>query len=803
MESDKSSTRALELFNHILQNPLEVHATKTAAADTWLEMHRIQKEGLRLQKQALEELQAVVKMQRQTLDKVVSQMQELPKLQHEFQEMRAAMQLLTKHPSMREQREKSVMSSHELEEYAPATGGIHTASTLPDIVPDASKGKEGQPVATYSTHAMNTGEHHMIVAFENSVWDCGMFLGVGPMGCAGSLHMTGVFILNLAMQFIYTSIVAEAFTESSFNQSMVEAFLKFRYNVAHDWFYMDHLRGNSLAARICNGDQSVVMAAAQVESLAIINSYLPDYEEAVFGPHTGILMCSVSLIMWACMVAKEFRRLGDFLSIVHRVASTHQRERRTVLVKEEDSLRIESFSSRRIGIALSVVLIRLFFACVVFHAGMRYLINTISLRDLVMNAVALECVMETDELLFDALAPKPIQSFLASLQPIVVPVSKNPLMRPYKGCGVPAGCISMFVLVSLCVYIPIYLSPTLNFLDKTRGALCDGNQNFVFSTTTYPPGVFWADSVPMGPPGDDDHYFQLFGVRMISKVVHGEDALLTRPLHLPSLEGGTWSLKVVRELGVRESGARSNSLCVDFDRSPLFKAGNSSFPALYMDMLSQALGTEFRSCSDVEVTRYCNAESSAGTMVRMLCPISCKCHLPHSSLILASNSAGCPESCQRIGYYDEARAVADCSDASPAELSQEPFWLNFTGTLAKLGDPATSERPAWAQYTIRMQSRLLANLGCNGVRALHKNLGVDFCDEIGSTSAYLPFHTLRLTCPISCHCHRKDWNDRKNCPLACYSKDDQATLLSSQSMPTPSSSPAPSPAQTPASSPAN
>ena len=116
-----------------------------------------------------------------------------------------------------------------------------------------------------------------------------------------------------------------------------------------------------------------------------------------------------------------------------------------------------------------------------------------------MNAVALEFVMDIDEIIYSALAPFHLKKMLAQVQPIPLPPSPT-----FNKLDLGAVFTMVGVVVSLVLIVVLGIEPRINTLRDARHALCGGVTDFVF--TLKPDGSpVWSGSPtsPSAPPATE------------------------------------------------------------------------------------------------------------------------------------------------------------------------------------------------------------------------------------------------------------------------------------------------------------
>merc|ERR1719329_438607 len=90
----------------------------------------------------------------------------------------------------------------------------------------------------------------------------------------------------------------------------------------------------------------------------------------------------------------------------------------------------ERLSWSRVSSLIFVVSIpRLLVAVLLCYYGTHYLLGTTSTEDLILNAMALEVVLNIDELVYAALSPPMVKKLLADTEPLVMPPGNKKRMR--------------------------------------------------------------------------------------------------------------------------------------------------------------------------------------------------------------------------------------------------------------------------------------------------------------------------------------------------------------------------------------
>ena len=124
--------------------------------------------------------------------------------------------------------------------------------------------------------------------------------------------------------------------------------------------------------------------------------------------------------------------------------------------------------------------VRFAVSAVILFYGCRWLCYTVSLSDLLLNAVALEFVISVDDLIFEALAPKAAKARVERLRPL-----RRTAARASRGVGGVDGetlVTNAFVATLVAYFVALELGPQTRILKHARDAICGGDQDFVFTT---------------------------------------------------------------------------------------------------------------------------------------------------------------------------------------------------------------------------------------------------------------------------------------------------------------------------------
>ncbi|CAE7023986.1 unnamed protein product, partial [Symbiodinium sp. CCMP2456] len=244
--------------------------------------------------------------------------------------------------------------------------------------------------------------------FGESTWDLFLFIGTGALGPLGSCQTFVLAVVNVIMQIVFVGIAWYNFLEPEVDERSILDALRWRRSSGHALSEYDAQSQTSLAERVCSLDKSLHISGLQVSLLDNIRKYVkPDAVgfEAVF---TGQMLCLVALVCWYLMVAKEI----NHALALHRGIMALPRGPTKIISRENPftlvtHYRFLSIPYRRKVISSFLLAYRLFAACLLIYVGTFFLVYTVNVTELILNAVALGIILDIDDLLFDALATTP------------------------------------------------------------------------------------------------------------------------------------------------------------------------------------------------------------------------------------------------------------------------------------------------------------------------------------------------------------------------------------------------------------
>ena len=113
-------------------------------------------------------------------------------------------------------------------------------------------------------------------------------------------------------------------------------------------------------------------------------------------------------------MAAVSKEINATINSYHITRSVPMKELTELIPMEDGTYEMRALSTRRFGMRIVISLIRAVMAAFMVTQGTQFLVYTTEISDLLLNAVALEFVINTDELVYEALAPSRAKRILAN-----------------------------------------------------------------------------------------------------------------------------------------------------------------------------------------------------------------------------------------------------------------------------------------------------------------------------------------------------------------------------------------------------
>ena len=389
-------------------------------------------------------------------------------------------------------------------------------------------------------------------------------------------------------------------------------------------------------------------------------------------------------------------------------------------------------------------------ASVLLVAGILWLARTTSISELMLNAVALNAILDVDEFLFVGMTPIKIQHAIQNLEPIQVKYS-----RRRSECESMVHFMGLVILVSSTYFFQ--LAPLTDAMLDLKNELCGGNQSFVvgFNPDTQ---LTHALVTPTALEIGRNLTLSELGVQ-----AHKATSPETTPGQIPtylifSTDKNTFSIENSRSIEVESSMIPFCTETSILNPDGLYH-GDLTLRAFTMVLVRNAAASvglpDARSCE--EMRGMCNGVESR--LLRMVCGETCGCTDPYSSAWYKVAAHGCQPTCLQLAQA--SLSGGSCEDAANDEVWQA-FWRIYPEAVSHYFSADVTQTILWpaASQTINAMLR-------DGCAAL-----MQFPTDVMTTAEWcsgMPqlFRPLSALCPRSCGCGQRA--NLTHCPASCAS----------------------------------
>jgi len=638
---------------------------------------------------------------------------------------------------------------HNMSDLTMATSKRRSLPKITDI--SRSKVKEMDE----KTLDTQTSEYY---SFGESTWDLVIFIGTGALGPLGSFQTFLLAIVNVLMQIVFVAIAYYNFTTPDINENSIVDSTRWRRSSGHAFADYSSVAKESLVRRVCNEDKSLASSGIQVALVENINKYLKLEAEGLEGFFTGQILCIVALICWYLMVAKEVSHaLALHRGVMAAPSGPTKLDTRENPFTQVTHYRLRAVAKRRKLFSAFLLMYRLLAAVLLVVVGTTFLVYTVSVTELILNAVALGIILDIDDLLFDALATTPGRHLVHQLDPL--PMPSLPRIR---GADAKSVFMSLFIPVGTLLVYYTMLEPFVGTLTSVKIAMCGGNQDFVWTTDKR--------RITHLSPTFGGGWEEEEGSIKTDAIVEGES--IGHGLSINEARFGIWvsDVTVLTDLDAA-------------DLDDLIEEGNEDCEDLsqgepLLNYLRYLLGNEsIQSCADA--VPYCNSitkmpefavDGGKGWSARMLCSESCGCSNPGGEFI---NVQGCPYldgECRNIDAFAEYQKSGVCLEKDASALRNFAPWKAWINTIRSYAtqesDLLGGRREALAL------AQAMEDNGCGFIANLSaQNMSLGGCFSWSNKFDW-EFKTVEYFCPLTCGCGRAT-SEETGCPRALGKDCDQ------------------------------
>jgi len=579
-----------------------------------------------------------------------------------------------------------------------------------------------------------TGITHV---FQQSMWDAALFIGLPCFGVGGSALASIILCLNMILPVIFMNSIA-VLTRDGMFMSVDEA-RKWRESTGHNHVFYDKTTHTSLVQRVCSDAPSLEMSTDRAQVIDDILLYGGHDGWDLLGD-IGPAMCMTALVVWYSTVVTEVRSLFNLVWALHALPCG-----KTRLVATEDGFQLVAIAKGRRFWIMALTLVRLAIAVGLVIFGTIYLVRTTSVSELLLNAIALEVVLNVDEMLFGALAPSCVRKLIGGLKPLSAPHPS----KPWRGADKLTVAWLVMLLASVAAVAATGISGLMDEQRQVYHEMCEGATNFVYGINPVEL-VLTANTTAGTTPQGTDIPHQL----AIRERIRG------RPEGLVRMDSEFPSITLFHKFIDLSVGETVSSIGVAFGASCTDLISSIGFLQRQMQYINPS-----GSCSGLR--HLC----SSAVWVRAFCPRTCGCDNPLSGLLLAGSEEGCPAGCASTAAHAEALAAAPCAEQSAHSLRSTAHWLSwaeqFEAHQEAMGHAPPPGFDSWRGPFL--------DLGCQFIPwyidwyQRHQGAIGQPCTGDWESFGFPHLRSLAPVCPMTCGCNNSNVVEtvRRECPLNC------------------------------------
>jgi hypothetical protein len=441
------------------------------------------------------------------------------------------------------------------------------------------------------------------------------------------------------------------------------------------------------------------------------------------------------------------------------------------------------------------------------------LIATLQLSELILNAIALDVVLNFDAMVFRTLVPVACVGLVEETAPLRIkrPTGILQTVSPYMKFLVIGGCVAVMSQMNLRTAVD-------NMRDSEK-IMCGGSQNFLAAPMSIGPVI--AGIPEVGQIAEDYTYraiLQRTGLENSGNDLYYEGGVFDISYKITTGPDGSkakflYSQRPVDTLSAwRDRSIEDWALVSPIDYTGQFSACQDTW-FIYQQVLAgssweysnflQATWHAIRSvldeprnypiwtythCSAVRID-LCSDPTDKGKTVRFWCPKTCQANDLSLGLVQAVPVHGVPDLCVAS---DQAKASRDqdCTEPPLLDMIQSAAFAKYTQGLFTGIYPAqlftaggnrtlvTEQQQTWTYQMQQTGCDFFKNPAVLSSAVTGSSFQITFCNSEDDQLVQLGLSSARALCPITCGCNStirqlaivsgKTWTPASQCPLKCF-----------------------------------
>jgi len=265
------------------------------------------------------------------------------------------------------------------------------------------------PVSLTSFEMEDFMDEESRYTMQESIWDCGCFIGCPLPHVHDSIAMVICLLINCGVQGFLLYIVGSSMMGTEYTADYTQKMLIWRAYYGQVYEYADKNLKASLTTLICADSTLTMQGGKQSDNYTEAHEYLES---------NGPMLCLLAMFLWLMTVQKEAKQIYFLGSAVLNLTGGGKA---TYFHVEESSIsfEIKSMSRARAVLIFCLVIIpRAVRYIMLGIIGIRYLSVTMGLENLLLNAMALEVVISVDELVFQTFCSLEVDTLIRRTEPL-------------------------------------------------------------------------------------------------------------------------------------------------------------------------------------------------------------------------------------------------------------------------------------------------------------------------------------------------------------------------------------------------
>ena len=306
--------------------------------------------------------------------------------------------------------------------------------------------------------------HAKIVAMRSSdsytlqlsVWDAVIFLGVDVLYWHEELFLIVAYLINFILQSVFCLMVVHLGSEGEVMDDDALKGLEIWLKEAELW-EVSAVCGSSI-------DYSQSSSYLQMELMDQARGY---FEEAVFGISWGPLLTSMVIALWSGTMVRQATSLFDMTVALSELTVWRWDEMRTQFEMNLKNVEIISLTIWKFLLMILTVVLQLCVVFVLLVYGCLWMAQSSSVNEVLLNAVSLAFITDTDELIFATILPNVVRNMVKLTEPLSLkPRTSLPHLR---------SVVSLFTIIMFSTLFSAFsVRNTSTRMDQISLILCDG-----------------------------------------------------------------------------------------------------------------------------------------------------------------------------------------------------------------------------------------------------------------------------------------------------------------------------------------